>query len=387
MHRISCLPLLLLLWASPLMAAPQIPPAALTQVCSAIVYDLENDAILFEQNADERIPPASLTKVMSMFLAMDYIKSGHASRKDLITISPAAAGEGGSRMGLRPNETVTLEKLLYGMAVSSGNDASYAVAEFVGGSASAFVKMMNNRCRQLGMTGTSFVNPHGLPAAGQYTTARDMAALGRAYLRAHPDAMDFHNTLVLEHAGYRSWNRNPMLGQYPGANGLKTGWIRASGYNLIFCANRGGHRLLAVILGAPDTYMRSAEACRLMDAGFLVCDNNAVSVAAALDEIPLDLNRIDPLRTGREHGLLKKRLVAKAPGLKNRASGASRGLSLRLTARAERNSGKATRITAKKTAFTKAAPRHRAHAERKGVAPRRSQVGELSKKDLELQKS
>lgn len=348
------------------LAAPAVPPAALAKVCSAIIYDLETDAILFEQNADERIPPASLTKVLSMFLALDYIKGGHAKRTDLITISPAAAAETGSRMGLRANETVSLDKLLYGMAVSSGNDASYAVAEAVGGSAPAFVRMMNARAAQLGMADSHFANPNGLPAPDQYTTARDMAALGRAYLRAHPDAMQFHNTLTLEHAGYRSWNKNPLLGQYPGAEGLKTGWVRASGHNLIFTARRGDHRLLGVILGAPDTYLRGAEACRLLDAGFLVCDNNAVSVAAALDTLPLDLTRIDPLKTGRQHGLLKKRVIArKAPARNPRLAKSG----LRLTARAERNllSKKNTRIAAKKPAQVKQQAKHKVHAERKSA--------------------
>lgn len=294
-----------LLWSAICGAAPAVPPAALTGVCSAIVYDLDHDAILFEQNPDERIPPASLTKVMSMFLAMDHVASGNAAMSDLVDISPAAAATSGSRMGLRPNEQVSLARLLMGMAVSSGNDASHAVAEYVGGSTSAFVGMMNNRARQLGMMDSNFMNPHGLPAEGQYTTARDMLTLGRAYLMAHPDALKFHNTLVLEHGGYKSWNKNPLIGQYPGADGLKTGWIRASGYNMIFTARRDGRRLLAVILGAPDTYTRGAEACRLLDAGFRVCANDAVSVAAALDSIPLDLNRIDPRKTAKDHGITK----------------------------------------------------------------------------------
>lgn len=286
-------------------AAPAIPPAALAGVCSAIVYDLDHDAILFEQNPDERIPPASLTKVMSMFLAMDYISAGHAKTSQPVRISQASAATGGSRMGLKANEDVTLGKLLLGMAVSSGNDASHAVAEFVGGSAPAFVRMMNSKARQLGMTNSNFINPHGLPATGQYTTARDMLTLSRAYLMTHPYALDLHNELVLEHGGYKSWNKNPLIGQYPGADGLKTGWIRASGYNLIFTAQRNGRRLLAVILGAPDIYSRGAEACRLLDAGFMVCSNDAVSVAAALDSLPVDLNRIDPRKTARDHGIHK----------------------------------------------------------------------------------
>lgn len=307
----SCLLLVLLFWGSSLAgAAPQIPPAALAKVCSAIVYDLDHDAILFEQNADERIPPASLTKVMSMFLALDFVNQGHAGLDDAILVSSEAAAQGGSRMGLRANEAVSLKKLLLGMAVSSGNDASYAVAEQVGGSADAFVKMMNTRAASLGMNDTNFANPHGLPHPAQYTTARDMLTLARAYLKAHPQSLDLHNTQILEHGGYKTWNKNPLIGQYPGADGLKTGWIRASGYNLIFTAARDKRRLLAVILGAPDVLTRGAEACRLLDAGFLVCGNAAVSVAAALDGIPVDYARIDPRKTARENGIYRPRAIA-----------------------------------------------------------------------------
>lgn len=328
-----------------LWAAPALPPAAQTPVCSAIVYDLDHDAILFEQNADERIPPASLTKVMSMFLALDHVNSGKASFDDMVKISPLAAGTGGSRMGLRPNEEVSLQKLLMGMAVSSGNDASHAVAEHVGGSAEAFVKMMNTRCKQLGMEDSQFFNPHGMPAEGQYTTARDMLTLARAYLREHPYALAMHNTRVLEHGGIKTWNKNPLLGQYPGADGLKSGWIRASGYNLIFTANRDGRRLLAVILGAPDKYVRGAEACRLLDAGFMVCNNQAVTVAAALDMIATDLNRIDPRKTAKDFGIQKPRLLAKASPVVKKGK--------RLTLADKRLSGKKAKLLAVKKAKQK----------------------------------
>ena len=283
-------------------AAPAVPPHGFVGVCSAILYDLDNDAILFEQNADEHIPPASLTKVLSMFLALDHISAGHAAFDSVVPVSRAAARTGGSRMGLRNREQVPLEELLMGMAVASGNDASMAVAEFVGGSAPSFVNMMNAKARMLGMRDSRFRNPHGLPAQGQYTTARDMLTLARAYLRAYPWALKFHNTHVLNHQGRVTWNKNPLLGQYPGADGLKTGWVNASGYNLIFTASRGDKRLLAVILGAPDVRVRGTEACRLLDAGFQVCGNQAVSVAAALTQMPLENYRLDLRKTAHEAG-------------------------------------------------------------------------------------
>ncbi|SDF54485.1 D-alanyl-D-alanine carboxypeptidase family protein [Desulfovibrio legallii] len=297
---LSCLCWLLVGLAAVGRAAPPVPEHGAVAVCSAILYDLDQDAILFEQNADVPIPPASLTKVLSMFLALDQIRAGLASLNSPVTVSRLAARTGGSRMGLRQREQLTLEQLLTGMAVSSGNDASTAVAEFVGGSVPAFVNMMNAKARSLGMRDSVFRNPHGLPARGQVTTARDMLALARAYLRTYPEALRFHSTHVLNHRGSVTWNRNPLLGQYPGADGLKTGWTNASGYNLIFTATQGNRRLLAVIMGAPDSRTRSVEAFRLLDAGFKVCANQAVSVAAALDALPPNAYRPDPHLLARE---------------------------------------------------------------------------------------
>lgn len=337
-------------------------------VGSAIVYDLDDDVILFEQNADQRIPPASLTKVMSLFLALDFIGDGHATMDTPVRVSAAAAHAGGSSMGLRPNEVVPFSKLLLGMAVSSGNDASFAVAEKVGGSASNFVKMMNARAWRLGMRDSHFQNPHGLPAAGQYTTARDMLALARAYLKAHPGALDLHNTKLLTHGGYTSWNKNPLLGQYPGADGLKTGWIRASGYNLIFTASRGSKRLLAVILGAPDVFTRGGEACRLLDAGFLACANDGMSMSDALCAIPFDGARIDPLKTGRDAGLLraKKHASRKAPAINKNRTG--RGVSLLPSPKSVARKQQA----AKKENAAKTQPKRGQHAQSRQARTNRS---------------
>lgn len=331
-------------------AAPEVHPASTIGVCSAIVYDLDHEAILFEQNADESIPPASLTKVLSLFLALDHIAKGNARPDTPVAISQAAAATGGSRMGLRPNERVPLEQLLMGMAVSSGNDASHAVAEFVAGSASAFVNMMNVKARQIGMADSFFLNPHGLPATGQRTTARDMLTLARAYLQSHPDALKLHNMRLLRHGGRTTWNKNPLLGQYPGADGLKTGWVRASGYNLIFTASRGGRRLLAVILGAPDMTARGAAAWRLLDAGFLVLQNRAVSVTAALDTLPEDVAQLDVQKTAREAGLLKAKRGYAINGKSRRMSLAAKSgrsrISIARTASARRSEAASAQIRA-----------------------------------------
>lgn len=378
------------------MGAPEVPPESYVNACSAMVYDLDNDAVLFEQNADQPIPPASLTKVMSMFLAMDFMKAGHARTDTPVLISSGAASAGGSSMGIKAGESVSFGKLLRGMAVSSGNDASFAIAEHVGGSAPAFVRMMNAKAASLGMNDSHFANPHGLPHPEQYTTARDMLTLARAYLLNYPEALSLHNLKYITHGGYTSWNKNPLLGQYPGADGLKSGWIRASGYNLIFTASRDGRRVLAVIMGAPDTWARGAEACRLLDAGFMVCGNNAVSVASALDMIPYDEGRIDPRKTGRDAGLLKvraaaqkraavkassgKKLQARQAGGKKAAAGKKRSGVKSLAASGKAGSGKSAAKTAslkkraaaaKSAAAKKIQPKRGSHAERKGSKARR----------------
>lgn len=255
-------------------------------VRSAIIVEMKTGLVLYEQNADRRIPPASLTKVISMLVALDAVQSGQASLKDKVRISSNAAGQDGSRMHIKKGELITLDRLLMGMAVSSGNDASVAVAEHIAGSTKAFVQKMNATAKKLGMNHTVFKNPNGLPAAGQYTTARDMSRLGRYYLRKYPDVLRYHNTKTLIHNGQMTTNKNPLLGVCPGADGLKTGWIRASGYNIISTAERDGTRLLTVVLGAPTSQVRSAETRRLLEAGFLASKSH-IAVATALHDVRL----------------------------------------------------------------------------------------------------
>ncbi|MGN1038335.1 MAG: D-alanyl-D-alanine carboxypeptidase family protein, partial [Mailhella sp.] len=243
--------------------------AASINAKSAILMDVTTGRILYEQHADMRIPPASLTKVLSMYVALNAISSGKVGYGDKVKISPAAARTGGSRLGLKSGEYVTLDKLFYGMAVASGNDASVAVAEHVAGSTGAFVKRMNALARKLGMKHSRFVNVHGLPAEGQITTARDMLKLARSYQAHYPKSRKYHLADSVTHNGNTEPNHNPLTGSYPGLDGLKTGWVNAAGYNIIATAKQKGHKLIAVILGSPNTGIRAAEARRLLNAGFL----------------------------------------------------------------------------------------------------------------------
>ena len=278
------------------------PVSALAQleVRSAILMDLNTGKILYEQNADEAIPPASLTKVLTMLMAFESMAQGETRLDSAVKVSRLAARTGGSRMALKPYESLPLERLLLGMAVSSGNDATAAVAEHLGGSQATFVARMNDKARQIGMSNSVFYNPHGLPAEGQVTTARDMLTLSAYYLRTYPDALRFHSTRYMRHNGVVTYNKNPLLNNYAGADGLKTGWVRASGYNLISTVEQNGTRLLAVILGAENSKVRGRETYRLVEAGFQVARGQGVSVAETIPSLAPAAYAISVDKTARE---------------------------------------------------------------------------------------
>jgi D-alanyl-D-alanine carboxypeptidase (penicillin-binding protein 5/6) len=235
---------------------------------SAILINRDTGRILYAQHADTPVPPASLAKVMTLFLALDAVKAKSVRFSEKIRISRAAADTGGSSMYLRAGERVPFELLLSGMAVASGNDAAVAVAQrLAGGSTSRFVSMMNRKAAALGMRRTLFKTPNGLPALGQQTTARDMMLLARAYLHAHPAAR-FHAAHFVLHRGRTLPTTNSLLNVVDGVDGLKTGWTQASGYNIIVTAQRGGVRLLAVVLGAKGKEARDDSVRALLESGF-----------------------------------------------------------------------------------------------------------------------
>lgn len=315
---------LLMAWMLTLALALMVTPAGASQamslgeasldVRSAILLDMNTGKVLYEQNADEHIPPASLTKVLTMFMAFEQLGQGAVTLDEEVKISRQAARTGGSRMALKAYERVPLERLLLGMAVSSGNDATAAVAERLGGSQQIFVEMMNAKASQIGMTQSHFDNPHGLPAQGQITTARDMLTLSWHYLRSYPQALRFHSTRYMRHNGVVTYNKNPLLNNYDGADGLKTGWVRASGYNLISTVEQNGTRLLAVVMGAENSNLRGREMHRLIEAGFMVARGQQVSVVEALPGLPPANFAINAHKTAREaYAVLAPESLGKAP--------------------------------------------------------------------------
>lgn len=237
-------------------------------VKAMLLINLNTGKTLYERNANMSIPPASPTKLMTMYLAMDAVSSRKLSLMGKVRVTREAARTGGSSMHLRTGERLPLSRLMLGMAVASGNDAAMTVAHAISGSTRNFVRLMNRKARNIGLRHTVFKNPSGLPAPGQKTTARDMAKLARAYLKAYPSVRTFHATRRLVHRGRAINNTNQLLGRVRGVDGLKTGFTVASGYNVIITAERNGVRLMAVVMGGSSRATRDNTARRLVEAGF-----------------------------------------------------------------------------------------------------------------------
>lgn len=237
---------------------------------SAILMEMHSGRVLFSHNADERMQPASITKVLSLYIADEAINKGQTSLSDQVLISRKAWRTGGSRMFIQAGSSISLDKLIKGIAVVSANDASVALAEHIGGSVERFVAQMNNKARELGMFNSKFVNPNGLPAKGQFSTARDMVVLARHYLQRFPQAVNLHSEQYFTYNNITQRNRNTLLRHYPDADGLKTGWVARAGYHIIATAKRGNTRLIAVVMGAKNPGIRSKEAEKLLDEGFRI---------------------------------------------------------------------------------------------------------------------
>lgn len=239
---------------------------------AAVLLDYDSGQILYSKNGTAERIPASLVKVMTMFVALDQISQGRATLSDTTRVSENAWRMTGSQMFLEVGETVTLEQLLYGIAVVSGNDACVALAEALAGSTEVYVQWMNAKARELGLNMT-FVDVHGLSEDNRIT-AQDMALLVRAYIRAYPDALKYHAERSFSYQPRSQkqpilqYNRNGLLGTFDGADGLKTGHLSAAGYNLVATAKQGERRLIAVVLGGTSERGREAVARELLNYGF-----------------------------------------------------------------------------------------------------------------------
>jgi len=269
----------------PLLAQPAAPAVAAR---AAYLVDFNSGRVLYEMNADEPIPPASLTKLMTLYLTYEALAQGRIRRDDLVPISERAWAQnpelwGSSLMWLEPGQKVTVGEVMLGVAVPSGNDAAIALAEKLAGTVEAFVSQMNAKARELGLENTRFVDPHGLSPENRIT-ARDAARLAIRYITDFPQALtELHSVKEFTYPQphnlspdkvrrgtqpIRQENRNWLLWSYPGADGLKTGYIEEAGYNLIATAKRGDMRLVAVLLGTESEAAREAQGTALLNWGF-----------------------------------------------------------------------------------------------------------------------
>ena len=241
---------------------------------SAILMDMATGAVLYEQNAHEKLAPASVTKVMTMLLIMEAIDSGKIGWDDTVTVSESAAAKGGSQIYLKVGETMSVADMLKSVAVSSANDCACALAEHIAGSEGAFVEKMNIRAGQLGMKDTHFVNCTGLDddenAREHLTSAYDIAIMSRELMLNHPDIQKFTTIWMdtVRGGAFGLSNTNKLVRFYPGATGLKTGFTSSAGYCLSATAQRDGLGLIAVILGSKTSQERFAGCKAMLDYGF-----------------------------------------------------------------------------------------------------------------------
>lgn len=255
-------------------AAPTITPQPPEINATAyILIDYDTGDVLAEKNADARVPPASLTKIMTSYIAAREIESGRIHMSDEVPVSinawkHAAPANQQSAMFIREGTTVKLEDLLRGVIIQSGNDATVAVAEYVAGSEDAFVELMNQQARSLGMSGTHFMNSDGLPDPDHYSTVRDLATLARALIRDHPQHYAIYSEKSFRFNNIDQPNRNRLLWRDRTVDGVKTGHTKEAGYCLIASALRDGMRLISVVMGTPSDEARTSENQKLLSFGY-----------------------------------------------------------------------------------------------------------------------
>ena len=239
---------------------------------AAMMIDADTGAVLYAYNEHDKMQPASLAKIMTFYLSLDALKAGKIAPSTDVTISEAAwrlsMNDTVSRMFLSVGQKVAVNDLLYGLMVSSGNDAAVALAEYLGGSTDGFTVMMNDKAKEIGLKETHFNNPDGLPEEGEFTTAADMVALGHSLVKHHPEALTYTSAKEFTFDKISQPNFNRLLLHDPRVNGIKTGHVDEAGYHLVASASSNGMNLLSAVLGAPSETRRMTESEKLIDWAF-----------------------------------------------------------------------------------------------------------------------
>jgi len=252
---------------------PLVPPAPRVAARSYLLLDYHSQQALAGQNANERVEPASLTKLMTAYLTFSALKQKQIQPAQVVPVSERAWKAEGSRMFIEPRQPVTVDELMRGMIVQSGNDACIALAELIAGSEEAFVQLMNREAQRLGMQDTHFVNATGLPHPQHYSTAYDLALLAIAIIRDYPEYHPLYSVKEYRYNNITQANRNRLLWSDPTVDGMKTGYTENAGYCLITSARRGERRLLSVVLGTASEAARAAESQKLLNYGFQFYDS------------------------------------------------------------------------------------------------------------------
>lgn len=242
------------------------PPSI--QARAYVLRDFSSGRVLAEKNADERMEPASLTKMMTSYVVFEELRSGRLKLDDTTRVSERAWRMPGSRMFIEVGNEVSIDDLLKGLIVQSGNDAATALAEKVAGDEGAFAGLMNETAKRLGMKGSNFMDASGLPHADHYTTARDMATLAAALIRDFPRRYAYYSLPKFVYNGITQRNRNRLLRLDKSVDGLKTGYTKSAGYNLVASAKRGEMRLISVVMGAASAKARVRQSSALIGYGF-----------------------------------------------------------------------------------------------------------------------
>ncbi|MFC3076910.1 D-alanyl-D-alanine carboxypeptidase [Phenylobacterium terrae] len=276
-------------------APAQAAPSGWTQTpkYAAIVVDAKTGEVLYAKRADSPRYPASITKVMTLYLVMEQLAAGKLKLDDRVVISPRAAAQSPTKLGLRPGDSISVDDAMKALATKSANDIAVALAEHIGGTESRFAALMTLRAKELGMDNTHFANASGLPDSRQLTTARDLAILSRAVMRDYPQYYKLFSTRSFEFRGQNIRSHNRLLGRVPGVDGIKTGFTNASGYNIAVSGVQDGRRLITIVLGGPSGAARDNNAEDLMLTGFSVLRRRALG-----EQITVAQNLFEPEPSG-----------------------------------------------------------------------------------------
>ena len=235
---------------------------------ASIVVDADTEKVLRSRNADTRNYPASLVKIMTLYMTFEALESGRFDMKTRLKVSKRAAGQPPSILGLKRGQSITVREAIMALVTKSANDAATVLAEALGGTEWKFAQLMTRKAKKLGMKRTLFMNASGLPNSKQLSTARDMAILALSLMRNFPEHYHFFSLQSFNYKGRKYKNHNNLLGVYSGVDGVKTGYTRSSGFNLVASAERGGRRVIAVVFGGKTSKRRDRHMAGLLDIGF-----------------------------------------------------------------------------------------------------------------------